>query len=404
MLIMLCTLSASAEWKFYLMSDSIFSPTKFESTSYTKSNGTVIKMSGTQRLLVDEDGLIELTGDYKYVQITEKPFALVAINYETEEYYFLYAYDWYYDVEYNENTGNYDAVSDYYHGKWNPEGSQIWKGFTANGMIDSWKYTNYEDIYEYLWFTYDCYTEKPYYYFGSEPGLYVVRLTQDKYEFGIVMEMYRLADLKPIPTITDDYPTMSLSYVATTKKDNVNVNVWYDYYTITGGTTTQKSIAQAEQYIMNGDNVISSGEYAGCQYIKLPSEWSGYNVFICYPEYNENWKFNWQYYYIETPNDYPQFDKWYDLKAFDSGASGIFSKWKDSYPGNVGVIWDVEGKRMKFLKEADFQKILSDATAIDNPTQIPYIPYYYSLDGQVIENPTPGKIYIHNGKKVVYKK
>ena len=398
--VMLCTLTASAEWQIYLISDSIFEPTRFDRTEYTKPNGEKISMCAYERKMVDDDGMILLTGQYQYIQITNEPFALLQYDDETGDFFYYYAYDWYYETEYDPVTGTYVPTPDaeYWTGEWYPWGSQIEYDMChdADGKkIDSWacpavgKLTN--QPWHCLWWTGECYTEKPYYYFSVDPGIYIVNISADEHGIGPVLIMYKIWDLEPIPL--DFIPHLS-TYTTTTESD-VNVNVWYTYYTITGGSSKTK-IKHLIDYVLDGTQVFTAGEYAGCRYIKLADWWgfSEYGQFF-YPgdgAYSER-------YFIEE--SYPSLGQWYKLSP-DYDCSLRFDTM--SYPDDgVWLIWDLDGKRVKFLNDADFQKALADATGVASTLAEPATAPTYSLDGKVVTNPEPGQVYIQDGKKIFVK-
>ena len=394
--VMLCTLTASAEWQIYLISDSIFEPTRFKETMYTKPNGDNIYMYGYERKMVDDDGMVLLTGQYQYMQITNEPFALLQYDDETGEFFYYYAYDWYYETVLDPETNTYVPAPDatYWYGQWMPWGSQVQQEmcYDADGNnVDSWWYLNQtEQPWHCLWWTFNCCTEKPYYYFSVDPGLYIVSISADEHGIGPVLLMYKICDLDPIPI--NFLPHFSIYDTST--ESNVNVNVWYTYYTITGGKDKTKT-SVVNQYAFDGTNVFPAGEYAGCQYAELRYNWK-YSMWgrFFYP--SDGW--DGIEYYLENP--WPQLDTWYNLSKDEYYQEVKFSDYPD---GGVWLIWDLDGKRVKFLNDADFQKELADATGVASTLAEPASAPTYSLDGKVVTNPEPGQVYIQDGKKIFVK-
>ena len=401
--VMLCTLTASAEWQIYLISDNIFEPKKVDKTEYTKPNGEKISMYGYERKMVDDDGMVLLTGKYQYMQITNEPFALLQYDDETGDFFYYYAYDWYYETVLDPETNTYVPAPDatYWYGQWYPWGTQIQEEmeFDENGnMIDNWgvgvqnRITNKEP-WQCLWWTGQCYTEKPYNYFSVDPGLYIVSISADEHGIGPVLIMYRICRLDPIPL--NYQPHFSTYYKST--ESNVNVNVWYTYYTITGGRDKTYT-RPLDNYIFDGSQVFEAGEYAGCRYVKLDNIWKkdAWGEFY-YPAEGANSV----HYYIEE--SYPKLGTWYKLSRdyneyqYNAHFSNI------PFDGGAWLIWDLDGKRVKFLNNADFQKALADATGVASTLAEPATAPTYSLDGKVVTNPEPGQVYIQDGKKIFVK-
>lgn len=264
--------------------------------------------------------------------------------------------------------------------------------------IDDWSVLKDKEPWQAYWFTFENFNDQVYYWFKMQSGLYAVQAANDGINAGIVLSMYRLYDLI-MPANYYRFPSVSVQEGHTTTNSNISVNTWYTYYTITGGNKTSTSVKMTEKNTkyMTEENVIQSGEYAGCRYVNSYNNWDS-GMYLNFVDVGRNLL------QIDGVSDYGTLEPntWYNLTP-----NPIYYKYyKVNLPlgSKIWVIWDIDGKRVKVVHDADFQKILSDATAIDNPIEVPYSPYYYSLDGQVVENPTPGKIYIHNGKKVVYKK
>lgn len=408
--ILLCTITASAKIEYYLLSDSIFEPTDYHKTEYTKPNGEKVSMSAYERFMADEDGLILLTGEWQYIQITDKPFYVLKYNTETDECNFLYAYDTYYDLKYDASTDTYSR--EYWYGTYNPRGSrlaQIMHGNCSLRDYSCWELwgSHKTQPWEALWFTEENYNDEIYYCFNMSQGLYAICAVFTDDNSDIVLQTYRIDDLL-MPECR--YPFLRIYQGQTETSSNISVNTWYTYYTITGGNITNTYLKMTEKYtrMMEGKNIIPNGEYAGCQYECFSTWPSNYYVSFTYPHYSTSYNSGYGYKIegVESKSKI-ETDKWYELQILNStgGGYGTCYYGVNAPSGSkLWLIWDIDGKRVKVVHDADFQKILSDATAIDNPIEVPYSPNYYSLDGQVVENPTPGKIYIHNGKKVVYKK
>lgn len=399
MLVLLCALSASADIEFFLVSDSIFEAAKYNWTEYERPDGSKITMLGNERYMVDDDGIILLNGKWQYIQITDKPFYLLTYDTETGQTDLLYAYDTYYDTEYDETTGSYVKSGDYWYGTYTPYGSRLEQIMTKdeNGNdIDNWKSLHYQQPWVSLWFTYDNYNgDNTYYYFNMESGLYAVQAAFDGIGAGIVLSMYKLYDLF-MPEDYKRYPQVIVYEGQKYNSSNVNVNVWYTYYTITGGKdqTSTKYVEKSSKFVTE-ENVIPSGEYAGYRYVRLYSNWSP-NKWLSIRNVGGDFT------YIVGVKDWGTLepDAWYNYEK-----NRHECKYQVNLPSGseVWAIWDVEGKRVKVLENTDFQNILSDASAIDSPAAVPYSTNYYSLDGRVVDNPKTGEIYIHNGKKVVYR-
>ena len=397
--VMLCTLTVSAEWHTYLVSDSIFEPKKVDVTEYTKPNGQKFKMYGYQRHMVDDDGMVLLTGEYQYMQFTDKPFMLMQYDDETDEYYYYYAFDWYYETVLDPETDTYVPAPDatYWYGQWDPWFSQLHTDM-CNSKDDNWLWAqdrimNGTKPWQYLWWTYENYTGIPFYYFSVDPGLYIVNIFADEHGIGPVLALYKVCDLDPIPVTYKPH----LRIFKSSSSSDVNVNVWYTYYTITGGSTKTKDNL-IDEYVMDGTQMFPAGEYAGCQYAKLPNKiWtnsmSGRFYYPAEGATDDN------VYYLE---DYvTELDHWYPLSKENTYplyfTSGLYPD------GGAWVIWDIDGKRVKFLNDADFQKALADATGVASTLAEPTSAPTYSLDGKVVTNPEPGQVYIQDGKKIFVK-
>lgn len=344
------------------------------------------------------DVIIDLSPDsYHYIQITDKPVYLFLYDTQTDDLQMLYAYSYF---------GSDDYPNGY--GYWSPTTSPLcnevgkkdgwWHSIKTDEYdfkTHQWVYRRYWDVpqttqpLEFQWWTLDNLKEGTNYRsFKMEPGLYYVKVYYDNSNnfdsFVITMgKLGNLTDIRPaaFPRITSEVQE---------KKETVNVNNMYDYYTVTG--STRYVWRTKDQYLFTEDCIIQDGEYKG-YYCKTIG--SGGRFYIQPPASLRSG------YYKIAPN--PVIDKWYELTP-TTESGDYFTR----PAGQVYVIWDVNGERVKFISEETYEKEIlphMSATSISTPTITPYAPdTYFNLQGVAVENPIPGQIYIHNGKKILYKK
>lgn len=332
---------------------------------------------------------------HHYIQVTDKPVYLYIYDTQESTFNAMYAYDFYPD-----GSGNG-------FGTWVPSTSPLCSQY---GAQDGWWSTYKSDLYDWdthsyptrrsynvaqyaqpyqnQWWTLDNFYEENYRYFEMEPGLYYAKAfyTDEKGFDSFIIQMAKLGNLSKLSSSA--YPRITSEIQK--KKETVNVTSMYTYYTVTG--STRYVWTNNGEYLFNDDCKISDGEYQG-YYCRVLG--SGARYYIYPPASLRS-----GHYKIDSN---PAIDTWYKLTP--SEASGDYFT---APAGQVYVIWDVNGERVKFISEETYEKEIlqhMSATSISTPTITPYAPdTYFNLQGVAVENPIPGQIYIHNGKKILYKK
>lgn len=386
LLFALCVLSASAQLHMYLVSDSICEV----SDPHYKGKDT-----GFARDTVCSTGMIDLSTDYRHfkgeggcIQVTDSPIYIAVYDEEEDKVYWLKAVDVYFDFDIVDNQ--IVPTSGYKSGQWIPSNSK-WYSEKGWNKYYSDRLTKKYDIMELWWSLYDL-TEIPYDYFIMDPGLYYMEAYIEPHDLGYVFDWYKLGNLDPLPY--PDVPSVRWQSRHTINNSTVNVNVYYTYYTIRGYDHPDSYYWETEKY-KKANGQFTSGEYEGCYYIKVEA----WNSEVMRFHFERPQDMSW--YTINKDNNYAFFDVWYDLvkmsdehKPYDAIALGtnIFT---DYY-----AIWDMENNRVKFIKGNELNSIL---TAVEVPYAIPEETPYYTLGGNRVTTPIPGQIYIHNGKKIVYK-
>ncbi len=392
---------------------------RYEMALFSDSIHEVSSLLGSPDLRIYADSLIYLDPDaYHYVQITNKPVYLICHDTQDDKYFWMYPYDYFYEMTLNEETDYWEPSSEYYFGTWTPSNSTLcsqigkkdgwWERLSIFGSAGSgaWWYpeqyfTSYNvstsaQPYEYQWWTFDNYNEEIYTHFKMEPGLYYVKTYAGLHYFAssVVLEMRKLKDLKEgispraYPRITSEVQQ---------KKESVNVSSIYDNIYVTGKNWYEWT--SNGYYIFDEDVKIHGGEYED-YYCKRLGDGGRWYIQPPASMYSSG------YYKIDSA---PQPDIWYNLTYSDSFEYFQFPNWTN-WTGGRYVIWDVKGERVMFIKEDKYTNEINDYIGIVNSisapeaTMTPYAPdTYFNLQGIPVESPQSGQIYIKNGKKILYK-
>lgn len=377
---------------------------RYELVFYSDSIHVV---DGIDRNRIYSDTLVYLSPNkHHYVQITDKPVYLLVGDTQTGNVQQLYAYDYYPNGQYENGYGT-----------WIPSKSPLCssigskEGWTYQYKSTEYDWTRHEWIYrtgyyvstssepvEFHRWTFEDFYQNNYNSFKMEPGLYYVEPFFDDSEGfqSFVITMAKLCDLYSISSSA--YPRISRD---TQKKNgSVNVSQIYDNIYVTG-KDWYEWVTYAT-YIFEDERKITGGEYNGylCQCIGNISTTDKYFIYPPASKYSSGS-------YIINGNPKP--GVWNNL-TYNSGSSQavsfLSSDW--DYNAKAYAIWDLNGNRIKFITEETYKKEVADyvgPTAISTPNIKIYDPdTYFNLQGIPVETPTPGQIYIHNGKKVVYKK
>lgn len=362
--------------------------------------------NGKERLV--NDTVVYLSEKYYYIQVTDKPIYLFAYDIESKEIQQLTPFNYYYETQYNENTGKYEKAGDYMYGTWTPSTSKIsqdigekdgwWYKNKLNSYLDEHNHWQYPTVYrvsgspqpyEWQWWSFE---DTGYINFIMEPGLYYLQLSPDGIGLGPVLVWYKLCD---IDKDISPYAYYRVTKWHNEKESSTHVNQLGNIISVWGKDWNNTITDYAKA--MTDEKIVVGGKYKGYYCTLIGTTPLGNISFEAPGHYSSRWGLK------SSESTNPSFGKWYAMEK--SGSSVIWNS--NDVKETIYLIWDTEGNIVQFITEDMYYSDVAmylGPTSISTITPSPIVSdKFYSLDGTPVETPQKGKIYIKNGKKVMYK-